>query len=64
MASAENPGDLRSWRRANLRSFMLFGPQCLNWIDARGAARGEQTREQRSRAEDYECRAEQKRIVS
>src|SRR5215211_3619880 len=64
IASAENPGDLRSWRRANFRSFMLFGAQCFNWIDESCAARGEQTREQRSRAEDYECRAEQKRIVS
>src|SRR6266481_634944 len=27
-----NPGDLRSWRRANLRSFISFGAQRLDWI--------------------------------
>src|ERR1700757_3793131 len=28
-----NPGDLRSWRRANLRSFISFGAQGLDWIN-------------------------------
>src|SRR6266481_10183036 len=41
-----NAGDLRSWRRANFRSFISRGAQCLNGINARGATRGEQTREQ------------------
>src|SRR4029078_7971112 len=37
-ASNVNPGDLRSWRRANFRSFISFWPQSDNWIDAcRGA---------------------------
>src|SRR5205085_2420329 len=63
-ATKVKPGDLRSWRNANFRSFISLGAQCLDWINAGGAARGEQTREQRSRAEDYERRAEQKWIVS
>src|SRR6266480_6161997 len=59
-----NAGDLRSWRRANFRSFISLGAQCMDRINARGATRGEQTGEKPSRAEDCECRAEQKRIVS
>src|SRR5215813_1619937 len=42
-ASEVNPGDLRSCRRANFRSFMLFSPQCFDWINARGTARGKKT---------------------
>src|SRR6476620_5474655 len=34
-----NPGDLRSWRRANVTSFISFGAKRLNYIDARGACR-------------------------
>src|SRR5438477_5123844 len=37
-------GDLRSWRKANLRSFISLGAQGLNRIDARGAARRNETR--------------------
>src|SRR5215510_9429727 len=43
MASEVNPGDLRSCRSAKFRSFMLFSPQCFDWINARGTARGEKT---------------------
>src|SRR5437773_963832 len=45
-ATKVNPGDLRSWRRANFRSFILFGAQCLNGVDKCGAARRDQTRHQ------------------
>src|SRR4029077_17157781 len=38
-----NPGDLRSWRRANFRSFISFGANGDNWIDPRGTARRQQT---------------------
>src|SRR5215475_6053292 len=41
-----NPGDLRSWRKANLRSFISFFAQRLNRIDEGGAACWEQAREQ------------------
>src|SRR5215211_1518957 len=37
-ATRENPGDLRSWRRANFRSFISFCPQRDDWINARCAA--------------------------
>src|SRR5438477_6001362 len=37
-ATRVNPGDLRSWRKANFRSFMLFSAQSDDWIDARSAA--------------------------
>src|SRR4029453_6391474 len=33
------PGDLRSWRRANFKSFISFGTQGDYRIDARGAQR-------------------------
>src|SRR5215475_5729639 len=38
-----NPGDLRSCRRANFRSFMLLSAQCFDWINARGTARWKKT---------------------
>src|SRR6516165_7342763 len=41
-----NPGDFRSWRKANLRSFISFCAQRLNRIDVGGAACREQAREQ------------------
>src|SRR4029077_3549997 len=31
-ATNVNPGDLRSWRRANVTSFMLFGVKRGHWI--------------------------------
>src|ERR1044071_3535393 len=34
-----NPGDLRSWRRANLRSFISFGSKRDDGIDSRRPAR-------------------------
>src|SRR5437773_5007117 len=42
-AATVNPGDLRSWRSANLRSFMSFSAQCFDWINPRGATRRNQT---------------------
>src|SRR6266550_9578721 len=36
-ASDVNPGDLRSWRRANRRSFISLCAQSLNGIDKCGA---------------------------
>src|SRR5947207_4112053 len=41
-----NPGDLRSWRKANFRSFISLGAQCLNRIDKCGAAGRQQARKQ------------------
>src|SRR5438045_3358771 len=41
IAIAVNPGDFRSCRRANFRSFMLFSAQSDDWIDARSAAKTE-----------------------
>src|SRR5437773_11047107 len=62
-ATKVNPGDLRSWRRANFRSFILFGAQCLNGVDKCGAARRDQTRHQCGDGQ-YNCGGtEQKWIV-
>src|SRR3982751_3886170 len=44
-------GDLRSWRKANFKSFMSLGAQGLNRIDARGAPRRNQTRRGRNQCE-------------
>src|SRR5438132_7392961 len=52
-----NPGDLRSWRRAKRRSFMSFGAQCDNWIDARSAAR-RQPRSEEGRSKKEESNSE------
>src|SRR5438093_9269376 len=56
-------GDLRSWRRANLRSFMSFGAQCFNWVDESCAARGQQAREQRGQAKNRDRPDEHEWIV-
>src|SRR4029453_10385528 len=48
-----NPGDLRSCRRANFRSFMLFSAQCFYWINMRGAARRYKTRDERGGDQDH-----------
>src|SRR6184192_737111 len=58
-----NAGDLRSWRKANFRSFISFGAQCLNGVDKCGAARRDQTRHQCGDGQ-YNCGGtEQKWIV-
>ena len=54
-ATRVNPGDLRSWRRANLRLFILFGAQRFNRIDLGGAPRWQQTRDQSSYREQGCC---------
>src|SRR5437016_14601429 len=50
-AIAVNAGDLRSWRKANLRSFISLGAEGLNRINACGTPRREQTCNQRYRRE-------------
>src|SRR5881396_2787467 len=56
-------GDLRSSRRVNLGSLILFGAQRLNRIDVCSASRREQTRNQ-SDCREQKCRAgKQSRIV-
>src|SRR5947207_12571966 len=52
-----NAGDLQSWRKANFRSFMSFGAQSLNRIDARGAVRRNETRRGRNQCE-HSCNCE------
>ena len=44
-------------------SAVLFGSQCLNWIDKSGAVRGQQTREERNRRQQNGRAAKQQRIV-
>src|SRR5690349_8803588 len=58
-----NPGDFQSWRRANLRSFMSFGAQCLNWINVCGTPGWEQTCHQCNRCKQNGCTGKQRRIV-
>src|SRR5215472_12887815 len=58
-----NPGDFQSWRRANLRSFMSFGAQCLNWINVRRTPGREQTCDQRNCREQNGRTSKQRRIV-
>src|SRR5918996_6625873 len=53
-ASNVNPGDLRSWRRANRRSFMSFSAQGVDWIDQCRASRRNETR--RGPDEGEQCR--------
>src|SRR5215469_6944233 len=45
-ATKVNPGDLRSWRKANLRSFMSFGSESNDWIHARSAPRRDPRRKE------------------
>src|SRR5438034_9343530 len=42
-ATKANPGDLRSWRKANFKSFISLGTKCLNRVDTCGAARRNKT---------------------
>src|SRR5947208_1241532 len=57
-----NPGDFRSWRRANLRSFISFGAQRLNRIDVSSAPRWQETREQ-SCYREQGCGGEQQQRI-
>src|SRR6266576_2423005 len=57
------PGDLRSWRRANRRSFISLCAQSFDWIDMRSAACRNQTSEQRRECQHDRGRAEQQWIV-
>src|SRR5215468_2643181 len=56
------PGDLRSWRRANLRSFISFGAQRNHWIDARGAQGGQEACENRDDREEHSHAAVNQRV--
>src|SRR5213595_1128711 len=47
-----NPGDLRSWRRANFRSFILFGAERYHRIDASRATCWDEAGNQRHDAHD------------
>src|SRR6516225_9156045 len=58
-----NPGDFRSWRSANLRSFMSFSAQRLNWINVCGAQGREQTCDQCNRCKQDGRSRKQRRIV-
>src|SRR5258705_10535283 len=63
IAIAVNAGDLRSWRKANFRSFISLGAKCLNRIDKRGAARRNQPRQQRGNGQNDCGRAHEQRIL-
>src|SRR4029450_1149492 len=53
-ATRVNPGDLRSWRRANLRSFILLVTEGHHRIDIHGATRGKIAGNQRRGGEQRE----------
>src|SRR5438270_4827988 len=63
IAIAVNPGDFRSCRRANFRSFMLFSAQSDDWIDARSAACWNKTRKQSGNGKSCGSNGNQNRIV-
>src|SRR4029077_20394946 len=58
-----NPGDFRSWRRANFRSLILFCAQRDDRIDACGAAGWYQTGKNGSDAKTCGSNGNQKRIM-
>src|SRR5438270_13541266 len=60
-ATRVNPGDLRSWRRANLRSLILFCSQRDYRIDAYGAAGWYKTGKQSSDGKSCGSNGNQKR---
>src|SRR6476659_1864865 len=62
-AMTVNPGDLRSWRRANLKSLILFCAQRDYWIDACGAAGWYKTGKQSGDGKSRGSNGNQKRIV-
>src|SRR5439155_6160308 len=45
-ATKVNPGDLRSWRSAKLRSFISFGAERDHRIDVAGTTGGDETGDQ------------------
>src|SRR6266496_572400 len=55
-ATKVNPGDLRSWRKANLRSFIDHVRLGLDRCTSR--ARRQKTRGQRDGNHDHECESE------
>src|SRR5205809_5266563 len=55
IATSVNPGDLWSWRRANLRSFISFGPQRHDWINARRATGWHAAPDQRDSQKRKHC---------
>src|SRR6267378_4787100 len=58
-----NPGDLRSWRRANLRSLILFCAQRDYRIDPRGAAGWYKTGKQSGDGKSCSSNGNQKQIM-
>src|SRR4029077_4000211 len=62
-ATRVNPGDLRSWRRANLRSLILFCAQRDYRIDAYGAAGRYKTGKQSGDGKNCRSNGNQKRIM-
>src|SRR5262249_15505421 len=62
-ATKVKPGDFRGWRSANVRSFMSFGAQCLDWINVCGTTGREQTCNQRNRCKQNGRARKQRRIV-
>src|SRR5882757_1751579 len=62
-ATTVNPGDLRSWRTANFRSFMSLGAQRDNRIDTCGAAGWYKTGKQSGDGKSCGGKGNQKRIV-
>src|SRR5215469_2466730 len=57
-----NPGDLRSWRRANVKSFISLGAQSLDGINIRSASRRDQAGND-SHQNQYNRRCEKQRWV-
>src|SRR5947199_3401843 len=52
-ATRVNPGDLRTWRRANFRSFISFGAERYCRIDATRATCWDEAGNQRHDAHDH-----------
>src|SRR2546422_11229135 len=59
-ATVVKPGFFRSWRIANLRSFIT---QCLHRIDSRGSTRRHPAREQHNQAEQRRDGSKRERIA-
>src|SRR4029077_3631875 len=57
-ATKVNPGDLRSWRRANFRSFMLFSAQCFDGINTRSAPCRQPAGDQCHHGEREKCKTQ------
>src|SRR5437868_15092833 len=57
-ATKAKPGDLRSWRKANRRSVIIFvrrsfRPECDHWIDAGRATGGQPGRSHGGEGKNY-----------